>query len=396
MYSSSLVGSTQTSLDDFKLDGMMIRYSQFVPRLYNFCLSQGMAAGKIMPSRAFCSDESQGFPVILLAKLFGAFPFNHGRVGGIVSTDRHGPHATHGEDMMIIQASHVGFEPETQKFGIYRRIQTYDCHHSSNCGKISGTLKWYSDEYQFACENIFIEIIESVEGQDQYQVLINNLLLNEERKEGLLLDLDKLISIDPGGKAQLIRSLSTTRCFKASSVLIDKLKKSKDNWPKGEKFAIGALLTPELFKFRRELSNEIEGAEHLERNLIEPMPWIVTHPAPELAAAQILTQVEFDRTYRTIINEPGYRYRNLLFISGLNIDISPRHDQIFPLTKFVPWAAYIQKSDGSHFILEQKELFDALMALDVHNDREIDLEKEIRVMEETEEVHISYDFLSKK
>jgi hypothetical protein len=67
MYSASSIGSFQTVLKDFKLDGMMMRYSNFMPRLYNYCLSLGMEPGKIMPSRAFCSDESQGFPIILIA-----------------------------------------------------------------------------------------------------------------------------------------------------------------------------------------------------------------------------------------------------------------------------------------------------------------------------------------
>ncbi len=126
------------------------------------------------------------------------------------------------------------------------------------------------------------------------------------------------------------------------------------------------------------------------------MPWIVTHPAPALAAAQITTQSEFDRTYRTIIAEEGYRNRNLIFISGINIDISPRNDQIFPLTKFIPWAAYVQQSDGNHFILEQQELFDTLIKFDSHNKEEIDLEEAIQIMEETEEVHISFDFIGNK
>ena len=69
-----------------------------------------MKPNRIMPSRAFCSDENQGYPIILIAKHFGSFPFNHGRVGVIVVTDRHGPHAHHGKDMVIIQASHVGYE----------------------------------------------------------------------------------------------------------------------------------------------------------------------------------------------------------------------------------------------------------------------------------------------
>ncbi|MDR4497258.1 MAG: hypothetical protein MRK02_04940 [Candidatus Scalindua sp.] len=283
MYSSSLIGSFQTVLCDFKLDGMMIRYSQFVPRLYNFCLSQGMEPGKIIPSRAFCSDESQGFPVILIAKQFGAFPFNHGRVGGIVSTDRHAPHAEHGRDIMIIQASHVGYEPETREFGIYRRIQTEDCNHSVNCGKIMDIIKWYRDEYQFACDNIYLEPSNS----KHFDISINNLLLHQERSEGLLLNLPKIIAYDNKGEFNLIRTLSTARCFEASPDLVRSI---GSKWAQQERKPIGTLLRPELFKYKHHLDVDEESQGHLEANLIDPMPWIVTHPAPALAAAQITTR----------------------------------------------------------------------------------------------------------
>ncbi|HEY4925232.1 MAG TPA: hypothetical protein VII20_12510 [Roseiarcus sp.] len=98
-------------VDDFQLGDRATRYSLFVPRLYNYCLSLGFKRALMMPSRAFCSDESQGYPVILLTQHFGAFPFDHGRVGGKVATNRHGPHAHHGEDLIILQASHVGYDP---------------------------------------------------------------------------------------------------------------------------------------------------------------------------------------------------------------------------------------------------------------------------------------------
>jgi hypothetical protein len=111
----------------FQMAPVSIRYSQFVPRVYNLAKSLGFEQGKIMPSRAFCSDESQGYPIILIARHFGTFPFNHGRVGGIVATDRHGPHAEHGKDLVIIQASHVGYDPDSKKFGVYRRLQTANC-----------------------------------------------------------------------------------------------------------------------------------------------------------------------------------------------------------------------------------------------------------------------------
>jgi hypothetical protein len=52
---------------------------------------------------------------------FGAFPFDHWRVGGKVATNRHGPHAHHGEDL-IIHASHVGFDPVGRRFGVYEEV----------------------------------------------------------------------------------------------------------------------------------------------------------------------------------------------------------------------------------------------------------------------------------
>ena len=126
-------------------------------QFYNFCLKQGMDSNKIVPSRAFCSDESQGLQIILMSKHFGAFPFDHGLVGGIMDYDRHAPHAHHGKDMAILQASHVGYEPLTQRFGRYRRLQTEDQHFSPNCGKIHATLDWYLNSYLFAQDNTLLQ-----------------------------------------------------------------------------------------------------------------------------------------------------------------------------------------------------------------------------------------------
>ena len=127
----------QSMVSDFRIDYMM-RYNLFVPRLYNLCRSLGFGVGNIMSSRAFCADENQGFPTILITKHFGTFPFNHG------------PHAHHGQDMVIIQASHVGYDPATETFGSYCRLPTPDDKKTTTCGKIGDVLSWYQDEYQFA------------------------------------------------------------------------------------------------------------------------------------------------------------------------------------------------------------------------------------------------------
>jgi len=188
-----------------------MRYSRFMPRACNLAKSLGFKHGKIMPSRAFCSDESQGYPIILIAKHFGSFPFNHGLVGSIVATDQQAPHAHHGRDLVIIQASHVGYEPENRKFGVYRRLQAEAKSETSSCGKICGALDWYLHEYEFARNNIFL-----YQENGQNKVVIDNLLLHAERDEGLLLRLDKIIDVDTFGNPVPESSRSTAKVFHAS------------------------------------------------------------------------------------------------------------------------------------------------------------------------------------
>lgn len=334
-----------------------------------------------MPSRAFCSDESQGYPIIMIAKHFGTFPFNHGRVGGIVATDRHGPHASHGEDMVIIQASHVGYDPKTKTFGTYRRLQTTNQQCGSSCGKIHDVIIWYLNEYQFAQQNI---LLHKYEGEKC--IIVDNQLLRDDLKEGLLLRLDKLIEIDSHGQRIPLKMLSTAKVFTASSALIDKVDKSVFSGAVPQ--PIGINLTSNMFYFRRNIPRIEEGVHHLEHNLIRFMPQIITARSPMLTASQINTQIEFDLTFRTIVKEHSYRGKKLLFIAGLNIDISPQTGQLFPLTKFVPWAAYVQERDGSYSTLEQRELMQTLEQQSTSNPDQIDLETAIQTMTEAEEIKV--------
>jgi hypothetical protein len=125
-------------IETFRVGRYAMRYGHFVPRLYNYCRSLGFERQRMLPSRAFCSDESQGYPVMLLAQHFGTFPFDHGRVGGKVAINRHGPYAHHGEDLVLIQASHVGYNPDDGRFGVYQRHRTEGCRFGDCCGKLCG------------------------------------------------------------------------------------------------------------------------------------------------------------------------------------------------------------------------------------------------------------------
>jgi hypothetical protein len=151
---------------------------------------------------------------------------------------------------------------------------------------------------------------------------------------------------------------------------------------------IGTGLNADMFYFKRNILEMDESAHHLEHNLIRYMPQIITSSIPMLMAAQINTQIEFDRTFRTLVKERAYHGKKVLFISGLNIDISPQAGQLFPLTKFVPWAASLLEQDGSFSTLEQSELVQILEQQSTDNPNQIDLEAAIQVMTEAEEIKV--------
>ena len=188
------------------------------------------------------------------------------------------------------------------------------------------------------------------------------------------------------GQHTPIKILSTAKIFRPASSLVVRVGESSFNGitPK----PIGTKLASDSFYFNRNIPRLQEGAHHIERNMIGYMPQIVTSPSPVLTAAQINTQIEFDRTFRTIVKEQGYKGKKVIFIAGLNIDISPESNQLFPLTKFVPWAAYVQDRDGYYYTLEQQELVQLLAQQRTDNSNQIDLEQAIQFMTELDEVSI--------
>ena len=360
-----------------RLGGMAIRYSQFVPQLYNYCLSLGFTRDRMMPSRAFCSDETQGYPVILMAQHFGTFPFDHGRVGGKVATDRHGPHAHHGEDLVIVHASHVGYDSERESFGAYPRPRTADGGFGANCGKLCGVLQWYQHEYAHACSHVRLQEIAGAP-----TVIIDNALLDPQRPEGLLLHLERMIDPD---RPEPVRVMSTAKAFTPAPALLAAL--AGTAFPASPE-PIGDRLSADFFHFRRQPAPGPEGSDQLEEAIAPAMASLVTSPHPALDAARYHTQIEFDRTYRSIQREPAYRGKNVLLVSGLNVDVAPRGGLLFPLTKFVPWAAYAQLSSGRTLLLEQDALYEALTAQKVENPDCISFDAAIATMAAAEAIEL--------
>lgn len=375
--------NVQARIGNFQMDNYWFRYSNFVPRLYNWVLDLGFEKGKIMPSRAFCSDESQGYPIILLAKHFGAFPFNHGQVGGIMACERHGPHAHHGKDLVILHASHVGYDQLSKTYGQYRRIHSENSEYSSNCGKIFGVLESYLKEYELAKNHIFIDM-----RSNYCLITIDNQYLSLNRELNLMLSLEKMIEKHQEdefseGEYIPISIQSTSRTFKGTKSLYKHM-----DWffeKKTGKQPIGDALLPEYFTYKKD---NYENLHQIEQNLLRAMPWIVSSSNPMLIAAQVNTEAEFDRSFRSISQEPAYEGRNLLYISGLNIDISPEEHQDYVLNKFIPWAAYVQLKSGERYILEQKELFETIRRYDTDNKTQVELDVVIKHMQQAEAINL--------
>ena len=139
------------------------------------------------------------------------------------------------------------------------------------------------------------------------------------------------------------------------------------------------------------MSEALEGRDQLERNLRHSMPRIVTSAFPALAAAQANTQIEFDRTYRTIVTEEEYQGKNLAFIAGDQHRHFPPTGTAVSPDQVCPWAAYIQTRDGEKYLLEQEELAAALFAQSRENPDKIEMSNAIQAMEGTPEIKIELE-----
>ncbi len=110
---------------------------------------------------------------------------------------------------------------------------------------------------------------------------------------------------------------------------------------------------------------------------------IVSSKHPALRVAKTNIQLEFARVVESIRRCDHYRGKNLLYIAGLNVDISENED-LPVMNYFVPWAAHVQLKDGEgdheEYIhpIEQEHLYAKLMAQSPENPDQTDLKEGIR------------------
>ena len=91
-----------------------------------------------------------------------------------------------------------------------------------------------------------------------------------------------------------------------------------------------------------------------------------------------------------MLDAERYISKRVVFISGLNIDISPYEIEAFPLTTFVPWAAFVQEPNDHCYVMEQREVVDCLLDQKADNPDEVYLETAIQKMKETRKIEIKF------
>eukprot|EP00284_Hemiselmis_tepida_P011691 CAMPEP_0174927336 /NCGR_PEP_ID=MMETSP1355-20121228/18076_1 /TAXON_ID=464990 /ORGANISM="Hemiselmis tepida, Strain CCMP443" /LENGTH=520 /DNA_ID=CAMNT_0016173431 /DNA_START=25 /DNA_END=1587 /DNA_ORIENTATION=- len=364
------------------------RWGDFAPRLANLCNELGFAQGDTLPSRAFCSDENQMYPAIQITKHFATPPFDHGRVGGVVATDRHGPHAAHGKDLVLISASHVGYD--AGDWGKYRRLVTADDHVSTSCGMIAGILGWYLSQYKDAQERIRI-----VMNDGDARVRIPTDLLDPNRPEGMYLVLSRMTKSGANGLPVPIGRSAAYQEYEMLPSLADRIKKSpkfevdekvnKGIYDEAESAPIGGYLSSEMFGFRREQVDRGEPNYYLERHVLANIQEILTSAAPMLTAALAVSQLEFERTARTLIASPAYKGKKVFFCSGVNVDISPQEgskdllDDLLGDTMFLPVSSLYIDEKGKPYSMQAMALAKALSRQSTKNAAAVDLEEAMRL-----------------
>lgn len=306
-----------------------------------------------------------------------------------------------------MHAPHVGYDPDSKKFGIYRRQQVEDAHHqfSTCCGAVDGNLVRYRAEYAQTLSEISVRI----EG-DSCLVLLQNTLVRTPSAdtEGLFLNFDLLLE---NGLAEPYEIRSNSQVFVASEVFgaAVQARLQQVGAAGHEKFALPGqrpspwtalsegnmkdLLEPSMFGFTRP-QESLEGeAQRLQRTLLPHMSSILYGPHDDtLSAALVICQSEFDRMVHSVSTADAYKGKNLVVVSGCNIDISPSESDMeaFPATMYLPWAAYVKLADGRQQVLEQSEFVEVLYSQSASNPDAIDIESGIAKLLGSERQRVTF------
>ena len=345
---------------------MSLDYSDFAPRLYNFCHSAGLARRKLSLGAAFCTDQEHGRATLLLAKHFGVFPIELGNAGGVLDFRDARNWIARSNDIVLLQADHVlnasAVPLVTGSYGPHAK----STERLTGCGALLSVLDWYQREYQYALSHVQFR-----QARARRLVEIDTVLLETNRKDGLCLNLDRLAEKSPNGAFQTDFGSDSKVIFHANTALPDSLFEGQDIQACNSLF-------PEWFSFNTSNPKTEKTLKCAEANLRDQMPYIVSAQDPLLAAAEINIQKEFGANTQRIRDSGVAKGKRLVYLTGINVETPNRSGKGFSEAAFIPWQAFIQDDEGKCEVLNQAALFHRLREASPVNADAINLDMALR------------------
>jgi hypothetical protein len=177
----------------------------------------------------------------------------------------------------------------------------------------------------------------------------------------LNLVLDRIVELGVDGTINPVESNGMKFLYKVSRDFKEFLHTRLFEWIPGRKNAIGQYLSKDLFVYKCS-ENAVDRDSPFISTLFPYLRQIVTHGTPHLRAAEIHLQQEYSRVIACASEEKQSSGQNLVCVAGVIIDMSSLagHTEKY----FVPWKAYLEKTNKQHperCSLDQDDLFVKLM-----------------------------------
>ncbi|MDH3980093.1 MAG: hypothetical protein OEU91_06225 [Gammaproteobacteria bacterium] len=354
---------SRNPLGVFRIEGMSLDYSDFVPRLCNFCHSAGLARRKLSLGTAFCADQDQGRAALLLTKHFGAYPIEIGNEDATLDFRDADKWMGRSNDIVLLQAGHVLNISTTTLHAGSSGSRTEPGGPATGCGTLSRVLAWYLREYQDALSHVRFHL-----EHGRRLVEIDTVLLERNGRDGLCLSLDRLVEKAPSGSFQTNFESDLKVTFLANIALPAKLFE-------GQNTRACKVLDPEWFSFNTSESKVEMALKCAEVNLRDQMPYIVSAQDPLFTAAEINIQKEFDANTQRIRVSSAAKGKRLVYLAGINVEAPYRGGKFLSETEFLPWQVYIQDDEGKCEVLNQVTLMRRLREASPVNPDTINLDK---------------------
>ncbi len=216
--------------------------------------------------------------------------------------------------------------------------------------------------YRFAQENIFLS--QTVQGQ--CLITVPETLLRQGGEDAgckLNIHLERIVEPAKDGTLWPVMISGALHSFIVSPDFQQVFDPLIHDWRQGRKLAIGHYLGRELFSFEF-VDSQVNNDSPYTETILPHLTEIVTHPTPNLRAAEIHLQQVFVRDTTRLAAEPRPISSKLLYLAGLDIDMTAFTGE--EEHYFVPWQAYISQSGKTSggTSLAQDDLFVQLMQQD--------------------------------